>query len=133
MSEIMLEALRELREARKPYPEEIGKAIDLHKARVIGTDVLDIRGEYESNTCIDYTPSGATEPILTRIQTRAVILKVIKGKVHFLGRYFHRVYLPGGGFDLQKDAYDPANTVKRELHEEVNLKISTPIEIAHPT
>lgn len=129
-----LDELYSLTEARtKLFQKEIGKPINLTQVRVINTTKMDIRNEYETNTCIDYYPKNSDEPILTRIQTRVVVLKKDLEGVKFLGqRGRSRIYLPGGGFDKDKDGLNPANTVIRELAEESDLKVSKPIEIASP-
>jgi hypothetical protein len=88
---------------------------DLFKCKLIKTDVVDIRGEYETNSCLLYSPDNEKSPILTRVQVRTLILKEIEGEYFVLGRKRHgRMYLPGGGYDLTKDNGDPCKTAERE-------------------
>lgn len=67
MSNTILEALRLLKEPfiinenfKNGYVEK-GKPLDLSKARMIKSDVMDIRGELEESACLEYNG------VLTRV------------------------------------------------------------------
>lgn len=106
-----------------PKSERPAKAININNSRVITSDVTDVRGELEKSSCIDYYPSGCTEPVLTRLQVRTIILRDGENGKEFLGKKFsYRLQLPGGGFDTDKD-YTVIDTAIREAWEESNIKL----------
>ena len=89
--------------------------INLTDCRMITSDVTDIRGELEASACLDYNGE------LTRVQVRTVIMRETPEGKEFLGRnYGRRITLPGGGYDMDKDA-DILDTATREAFEEFNL------------
>ena len=96
--------------------ENIAKPIDLAKCRVISSDVQDIRGEYETSSCLEYAGE------LTRIQVRTVIIRETENGREFLAKKFrYRTSLPGGGYDQEKDHGDIIASAKREALEEFNF------------
>lgn len=89
---------------------------NLADCRMIVSNVRDIRGELEASACLEYNGE------LTRVQVRTVILRDTEAGKEFLGKsYGHRVQLPGGGYDMDKDHGDILETAIREAYEEFNL------------
>lgn len=93
--------------------------INLADCRMITSDIKDIRGELEASACLEYKGE------LTRVQVRTVIIRETKKGKEFLGKaYGHRIALPGGGYDVDKDRGDILATTKREAYEEFNLSLA---------
>lgn len=121
-----LDKLDSLYEAmHKKFPAETGRDIDLSACRMVPTNVVDIRGEYETNACVDYYPTGSEEPVLTRVQVRTVIVRDTgNGKEFLCKKNRFGFQLPGGGYDANKDSGSILNTASREAYEEFNIKLT---------
>ena len=90
--------------------------IDLSKCRVITTDVKDTRGEFETNSCLEYNGE------LTRLQVRTIIIRNTENGKEFLARKSrYGMLLPGGGYDKIKDNGNILETARREALEEFNF------------
>lgn len=99
--------------------ESTEREIDLADCRIIVSDVVDIRGELEKSACLVYNNE------LTRIQVRTVIIReTIDGKEFLAKKFRHKMALPGGGYDVEKDDGNILNSAKREAYEEVNLNLT---------
>ena len=116
--------LEKLHEAKgnRPFSQghvEAAEPINLGDCRMIASDVLDIRGELEESTCLDY------KGVLTRVAASVLPFRDgAEGKEVFLKLWRSAVYLVGGGVDLGKDGIDPKRTVAREAFEEANITLS---------
>lgn len=122
----IFDELNKLYEASEFKSESNASSINLKDCRIVKTDVVDIRGEFETNSCLDYLPAGAESPILTRVQVRVIVIRDGASGKEFLGRKpgFSKIQLPGGGYDALKDHEDILVTAQRELWEELNIKVS---------
>lgn len=121
-----LDKLDSLYEAmHRQFPTETGRDVDISTCRTVPTDVVDIRGEYETNACIDYYPAGSEESVLTRVQVRTVIVRnTDNGKEFLCKKNRFGFQLPGGGYDVNKDGGNILNTASREAYEEFNIKLT---------
>ena len=112
-----LSKLNESANYKNGYVEK-GGSIDLSKARMIKSDVVDIRGELEESACVLYND------VLTRVVAWVLIFRNgTDGKEVLMRLWRSAFYLPGGGLDLNKDGFDTSKTVEREAYEEFNYKL----------
>ena len=101
-----------------PVTIEPAEPINLHDCRMIASDVLDIRNEYEESACLVYKDT------LTRVAAKVLIFRQTEAGPEVLMRFWRSlVELPGGGFDVNKDNYSIENTIKREVYEELNIEL----------
>lgn len=114
-----LSTINEVASVYKNGLVERAKPISLADCRMIASDVTDIRGEVENSACLLYNG------VLTRVAAQALIFRDgLEGKEVLMRTWRSAIYLPGGGVDLDKDGTDAANTIHREVYEEVNIRVT---------
>ncbi len=120
----LYEQLSEIQEATgtRPFTQgyvEAAGPIKLSDCRMIVSDVIDVRGEFEESACLEY------KGVLTRVAASVLPFRDgPEGKEVFLKLWRSAVYLLGGGVDLHKDGTDPIRTVARESFEESNMTLN---------